>query len=173
MRRLPRSARSSQHSLMVDNLMIKKTVNYISKVLFICLTVALSADELSATTPLRPDSTLAQIRMTPPSLSPLLSCYKSPSDPIDTLDTANEYIKVILFADNTWEYYKSPEYQSVSGVFDECWTDTGSDPYGIPQAELPDQWSIWCVDSLDQYHCPYHKDQFQRYNFHLVHMQQF
>ena len=120
--------------------------------MFICLTALLSADELSAQTPLKPEPSLGQIRMTPPSLSPVMSCYKSPSDPIDTLDTANEYIKVILFADNTWEYYKTPEFQAVAGVFDDHWTES-ADPYGIPQAELPAQWTIWCVDNLDQYHC--------------------
>ena len=91
--------------------MFEKAKKYISSIVFICLAFFMSADELSAQPSLKQDPSLTQIRMTPPSLSPLKSCYKSPSDPIDTLDTANEYIKVILFGDNTWEYYKSPEYQ--------------------------------------------------------------
>ena len=145
--------------------MLGKTIKHISLIVFICLAALLSADELSAQPPLKQDPALTQIRMTPPSLSPLKSCYKSPSDPIDTLDTANQYIKVILFGDNTWEYYKSPEYQAVSGVFDEAWTHAGTDPYGIPQADLPDQWTIWCVDSLDQYHCPYQGEVYYRGKF--------
>jgi murein DD-endopeptidase MepM/ murein hydrolase activator NlpD len=79
----------------------------------------------------------------------------SPSDPIDTLDTANEHIKVVLHADNTWRYYKTPGFQQVTGVFDEYWNETQSNPYGIEQKDLPEQWSIWLVDSLDQYHCPF------------------
>ena len=144
--------------------MLRKTFDYIFGMMFICLTVLLSADELSAQTPLKPEPSLGQIRMTPPSLSPVMSCYKSPSDPIDTLDTANEYIKVILFADNTWEYYKTPEFQAVAGVYDDHWTET-TDPYGIPQAELPSQWTIWCVDDLGQYHCPYQGDVYYRGKF--------
>ena len=144
--------------------MLRKTYSYISGIVFICLTAIMSADELSATTPLRRDTTYV-INLAPPSLSPLLSCYRSLSEPIDTLDTANEYIKVILFADNTWEYYKTPEYQAVTGVYDEAWTHSGTDPYGIPQADLPDQWTIWCVDSLDQYHCPYQADVYYRGKF--------
>ena len=145
--------------------MFGKAKKYISSIVFICLAFFMPADELSAQPALKQDPSLTQIRMTPPSLSPLKSCYKSPSDPIDTLDTANEYIKVILFGDNTWEYYKSPEYQAVAGVFDEAWTNTGTDPYGIPQADLPDQWTIWCVDSLDQYHCPYQGEVYYRGKF--------
>ena len=145
-------------------MMLRKTFYYIFGMMFICLTALLSADELYAQTPLKPEPSLERIRMTPPSLSPVMSCYKSPSDPIDTLDTANEYIKVILFADNTWEYYKTPEFQAVAGVFDDHWTEA-TDPYGIPQADLPAQWTIWCVDDLGQYHCPYQGDVYYRGKF--------
>ena len=145
-------------------MMLGKTFNYIFGIMFICLTALLSADELYAQPSLRSEPALEQIRMTPPSLSPVMSCYKSPSDPIDTLDTANEYIKVILFGDNTWEYYKTPEFQAVAGVFDDHWTEA-TDPYGIPQAELPAQWTIWCVDDLGQYHCPYQGEVYYRGKF--------
>ena len=131
--------------------------------MFICLAVMMPADELSAATPIRRDT--ATLNILPPSLAPLLSCYKSPSDPIDTLDTANEYIKVILFADNTWEYYKTPEFQKATGVFDECWTNSSTDPYRISQEDLPSQWTIWCVDSLDQYHCPFQGSVYYRGKF--------
>ena len=84
---------------------------------------------------------------------------------IDTLDTANEYIKVILRADNTWSYYKTPGFQQVTGVFDEHWDETTTNPYGIEQANLPSQWSIWLVDSLDQYHCPFQGSVYYRGKF--------
>lgn len=145
--------------------MFGKVKKYISSIVFICLAFTLPTDELSATNPIRRDTAIFTLQLTPPSLAPLLSCYRSLSEPIDTLDTANEFIKVILFADNTWEYYKTPDYQTVTGVFDEAWTHTGTDPYGIPQAELPDQWTIWCVDSLDQYHCPYQGEVYYRGKF--------
>ena len=137
--------------------MTRNIINYISAIVLICLTVLLSADELYAGSPLR--ETLAPvIKVGPPKLAPVPSCYKSPSDPLDTLDTVNEHIKVILFADNTWEYYKTPEYQSVSDVFSDNWSSTAANPYQVQQADLPALWSIWCVDSLDQYHCPYQGD---------------
>ena len=74
-------------------------------------------------------------------------------------------IKVILRADNTWSYYKTPGFQQVTGVFDEHWDETATNPYGIEQANLPSQWSIWLVDSLDQYHCPFQGSVYYRGKF--------
>ena len=107
-----------------------------------------------AVRPVRIDTTTAHLIIPRPALEPVKSLITSPSDAIDTLDTANEHIKVILRADNTWSYYKTPGFQQVAGVYDDHWNDTQSNPYGIEQKDLPDQWSIWLVDSLDQYHCP-------------------
>lgn len=123
-----------------------------------CVTLALIAGAMSvsyAVNPIRLDTIRTQLVVPRPALEPVKSLTKSPSDPIDTLDTANEHIKVVLHADNTWRYYKTPGFQQVTGVFDEYWNETQSNPYGIEQKDLPEQWSIWLVDSLDQYHCPF------------------
>ena len=133
-----------------------KTNKNIFIVLFVCLAGLLSADKLSAMNPVRIDTSRAHLVIPRPALESLPTpLVKSPTDPIDTLDTVNEFIKVILYADNTWQYYKTPEYQQVTGVFDEYWSDTATNPYGIQQSELPESWSIWLVDELDQYHCPF------------------
>lgn len=115
----------------------------------------IAAVSAEAIHPVRIDTTTTQLLIPRPALEPVKSLITSPSDVIDTLDTANEHIKVILRADNTWSYYKTPDFQQVAGVFDEHWNETQTNPYGIGQADLPDQWSIWLVDSLDQYHCPF------------------
>ena len=130
-------------------LSIKKTV---------CVALAIIAGAMSvsyAVNPIKLDTIRTQLVVPRPALEPVKSLTKSPSDPIDTLDTANEHIKVVLHADNTWRYYKTPGFQQVTGVFDEYWNETQSNPYGIEQKDLPEQWSIWLVDSLDQYHCPF------------------
>ena len=133
-----------------------KTNKIIFTVLLVCVAGLLSADRLSAVNPVRIDTVRTQLLIPRPALESLPTpLVKSPSDPIDTLDTVNEYIKVILFGDNTWQYYKTPEYQKVSGVFEDHWTENVTNPYSIQQSELPDSWSIWLVDSLDQYHCPF------------------
>lgn len=123
----------------------------------LCVALALIAGAMSvyAVNPIRLDTIRTHLVVPRPALESVKSLTKSPSDPIDTLDTANEYIKVVLHADNTWHYYKTPGFQQVTGVFDEHWNETQSNPYGIEQKDLPEQWSIWLVDSLDQYHCPF------------------
>lgn len=90
-----------------------------------------------------------------PALQPLKSLVTSDSDPIDTLSTANEFIKVVLFADNTWQYIKLPGYQTEKDVFEKNWDTVSSNPYKLEQKDLPYSWSIWLVDSLNQYHCPF------------------
>lgn len=124
--------------------------------LFVCMAALLYADKLCAVNPVRIDTAKARLVIPRPALESLPTpLTKSPTDPIDTLDTVNEHIKVILYADNTWQYYKTPEYQKVTGVFDENWTENVTNPYSVKQEDLPSSWSIWLVDSLDQYHCPF------------------
>lgn len=143
-----------------------KTNKNIFIVLFVCLAGLLSADKLSAINPVRIDTSRTRLVIPRPALESLPTpLVKSPTDPIDTLDTVNEHIKVILYADNTWQYYKTPEYQQVTGVFDEYWSETVTNPYGIQQSELPASWSIWLVDELDQYHCPFIGDVHPRGKF--------
>lgn len=133
-----------------------KTNKNILKFMLACMTVLLSAGSVSAVTPARIDTAKARLVIPRKAVESVPTpLVKSPTDPIDTLDTANEFIKVILYADNTWQYYKTPEYQQVSGVFENNWTLGVTNPYGIQQSELPASWSIWLVDDLDQYHCPY------------------
>ena len=103
----------------------------------------------------RIDTAKTQLYIPRPALEPVRPLVKYPTDAIDTLDTANEYIKVVLCANNTWYYYKTPDFQQEVELFDEYWDDSKSNPYGIEQKDLPDQWSIWLVDSLDQYHYPF------------------
>ena len=125
-------------------------------------TMAASAEAIR---PVKIDTTTTHLIIPRPALEPVKSLITSPSDVIDTLDTANEYIKVILRADNTWSYYKTPGFQQVTGVFDEHWDETTTNPYGIEQANLPSQWSLWLVDSLDQYHCPFQGSVYYRGKF--------
>lgn len=135
--------------------MIIRKVRNIFLLSVICLSVFLKADVLCAYNSTKIDTVKSHLIIERPALSPLKSLITSPSDPVDTLDTVNEHVKVILYGDNTWQYYKTPEFMQASGVFDEHWNDNASNPYGLALKDLPDHWSIWCVDSLDQYHCPF------------------
>ncbi len=124
------------------------------RIILILLLGILCTRQSFAVQPVRIDTSRTYLIIPRPALEPLKSLIISPSDPIDTLDTANEHIKVILRADNTWQYYKTPDFQQIAGVFDDHWDDSKSNPYGIEQKDLPNQWSIWLVDELDQFHSP-------------------
>ena len=91
-----------------------KTNRNIFTLLLVCMTGLLSADLLCAAEPVRIDTAKARIVIPRPALESVPTpLVKSPTDPIDTLDTANEYIKVVLYADNTWQYYKTPKYLDI------------------------------------------------------------
>ena len=136
--------------------MRKETNKNIFTIVLVCLAGLLAADKLSAINPVRIDTARTQLVIPRPALESVPTpLVKSASDPIDTLDTVNEFIKVILYADNTWQYYKTPDYQKVTGVFENDWKENVTNPYGVKQEDLPTSWSIWLVDSLDQYHCPF------------------
>ena len=133
-----------------------KTNKNILNIVLVCMVLFGAADKLSAINPVRIDTAKAQLVIPRPALESVPTpLVKSASDPIDTLDTVNEFIKVILYADNTWQYYKTPDYQKVTGVFENDWKENVTNPYGVKQEDLPASWSIWLVDSLDQYHCPF------------------
>lgn len=125
----------------------------------------LAADVVNAINPVRLDTTKTTLVIPRPALEPLKSLMVSPDDPIDTLDTVNEHVKVVLYADNTWQYYKTPDFKKLSGLFDEHWDEVNTNPYKMSLDNLPTSWSLWLVDSLDQYHCPFQGDVYYRGKF--------
>lgn len=133
--------------------------------LILCIAVMLAADVVNAINPVRLDTTKTTLVIPRPALEPLKSLMVSPDDPIDTLDTVNEHVKVILYADNTWQYYKTPDFKKLSGLFDEHWDEVNTNPYKMSLDNLPTSWSLWLVDSLDQYHCPFQGDVYYRGKF--------
>ena len=145
--------------------MLKETVYKYIIMFFVGIAALAAADELRASSPIKIDTTKAHLVIPRPAIDPVKSLFRSPSDPVDTLDTAHECIKVILFGDNTWQYYKTPEYQQTVDVYGEYWSAASVNPYGIELADVPSQWTIWCVDSLDQYHCPFQGDVHPRGKF--------
>lgn len=76
------------------------------------------------------------------------------TDVMDTLDTANPYIKIVLFSNYTWKYFKTPEYANDKETFEMFWDTDKAVPFKGSMDELPDEFALWIVDSLDNYHCP-------------------
>ena len=94
---------------------------------------------------------------------PVRSMCRTGVGVIDTLNTLNDCIKVVLYADNTWQYVKMPGYVQESDLFKQHWDTVNSNPYKKSQADLPNTWAIWLVDSLEMYHCPYQGSVYYKY----------
>ena len=90
-----------------------------------------------------------------PALEPVKSIDPSSVAPVDTLDTGNPAIKILLMANHTWKYFKDPSVSSHSEVFNRYWSDEYPNPYKMELKDLNDDISIWVVDTLKEYHCPY------------------
>ncbi len=75
---------------------------------------------------------------------------------IDTLETGNEYMRIVLFNDNTWRYVLSEEYKHNPEVFNDHWNTELTHAYNdVELSSLPESTAIALVDSLESYHYPY------------------
>ncbi len=73
----------------------------------------------------------------------------------DTLDTGNPAVKVVLYNNGTYRYVKDPSLLAAQDVFSECWDTRTVNPYKEEPEVIPDRFSLWIVDTLDSYVCPY------------------
>ena len=87
--------------------------------------------------------------------SQVKSATKVGTDYADTLDTGNPAVKVVLYSNGTYRFVKDPALMAQDSVFTECWDTRAVNPYRLEPSALPDRFSLWIVDSLDSYHCPY------------------
>ena len=76
------------------------------------------------------------------------------SDYADTLDTGNPAVKVVLYDNGTYRFVKDPSAVADTTVFTQFWDTRNVNPYKESPSSLPDQFSIWIVDTLDSYCCP-------------------
>jgi murein DD-endopeptidase MepM/ murein hydrolase activator NlpD len=63
-------------------------------------------------------------------------------------------VKIVLYSDYTWKYYKNPAFARSGELFNANWSSSVPNPYKVSLKAFPDEVRIWVVDSLDQYHCP-------------------
>ena len=73
----------------------------------------------------------------------------------DTLDTGNPDVKVVLYNDGTYRFVRDVAKVMADSVFTECWNTHVVNPYSENPDAIPDRFSIWVVDTLDSYVCPY------------------
>lgn len=79
-----------------------------------------------------------------------------PEIPLDTLDTAKPNVKIITFANNTWQYYFS-DYESLinQDVFRDHWVTNQVFAYkDVKIGDIPETMEIELVKSLSDFHPP-------------------
>ena len=107
----------------------------------------------------------AELIVPRPALQPVKSMINHEGDPIDTLCTEVEHIKVILYNDNTWKYVKDESYIASEDIFNEYWDNFSTNPYQVTKDKLPESTGIWLIDDMSDFHCPYQGDVYYRGKF--------
>ena len=70
---------------------------------------------------------------------------------MDTLDTENPMIKIILCENGQWHYWKDPEVAAAQDVFKNHWDHVQSDSYKLEWEDFPLKSYVWLVDSTSHY----------------------
>ena len=104
-------------------------------------------------------------RLTPTAMEPVKSGVSLPEGALDTLDTADPRIKVLLLSDYTWRFIKDPSYSRDESIFTEYWNTEVAVPYRVPEDSLPGQVALWIVDTLSGYHCPNQTEVYSKFGY--------
>lgn len=107
----------------------------------------------------------AEILVPRPALKPIKSLDPSEGTPVDTLDTANPAIKILLMDNHTWKYYKLPEFQMMSEIFENNWDETKTNPYMKEPSDIDNDVTLVLTDSLSAYHCPYVREVYSPFGY--------
>ncbi len=76
---------------------------------------------------------------------------------IDTLDSGDDAVKVVLYSNSTWRYIRNREFQRDSLIFKKYWSNDVLLPYkDVDMSKaMPKAIVIELIDSITGYHCPY------------------
>ncbi len=78
-------------------------------------------------------------------------------EPIDTIPTGSERVKIILYNDNTWRYERNRAMSKDNEIYTRFWDTVKVQPYRdeVAITKFPETMAIDLVDSLSGYHYPY------------------
>ena len=75
---------------------------------------------------------------------------------LDTLDSGNDALHVILYANNTWKYVRNRAVAKDSTIFEKYWDTTSLFPYQeVDMSSMPQSVVIDLIDTTKSYHYPY------------------
>lgn len=73
---------------------------------------------------------------------------------VDTLDTSDKRVKLILRSDHTWEYIRDCSEYEDDPEFRDHWDTKSINPYRVSLSELPARVTLYLVDSVSNWCCP-------------------
>lgn len=107
----------------------------------------------------------AELLVPRPLLKPIKSFEPGDGIPLDTLDTSNPLIKLILFSDNTWKYVKDGDLLKKNELFTTNWDNKNMDPFHVDYASLADRTTLWLVDDSSQFCSPYTTKVYSKFGY--------
>lgn len=78
-------------------------------------------------------------------------------EPLDTLPTGSDRVKIILYNDNSWRYERNRAMSKDTEIYTRYWDTLKVQPYRdeVTLQRFPEAMAIDLVDSLSGYHYPY------------------
>jgi len=73
---------------------------------------------------------------------------------VDTLETSDPRIVLVLRGDGTWEYVKDDNVVLKDDVFASDWNTHVVNPYNVKYEDLPMRITLWLADSASHFACP-------------------
>ncbi|MCQ2180873.1 MAG: peptidoglycan DD-metalloendopeptidase family protein [Bacteroidales bacterium] len=85
---------------------------------------------------------------------PVRSTHPSGEETLDTLDTSDPGLKLILFTNGTWKFAKNYDTPATDSVMREDWAVNAIMPYRIVRDSLPYRITLMLADSTEAFCCP-------------------
>ncbi len=101
-----------------------------------------------------------------PNIAPVKSMIPSEiAISVDTLDTSDPGIKLVLHSDNTWEYVKNRDWIDNEEVYTLFWNHDKAMCYDVKYEDLPFRATLWLADSTTRFYCPYQAEVFSKFGW--------
>lgn len=84
---------------------------------------------------------------------------------VDTLETSDPRVKMVLRSDHTWDYIKDPDLAVEEQVFKESWDHKTIPSYKVSYDQLPIRMTIWLVDSTSGFCVPNQTKVFSKFGY--------
>lgn len=102
-----------------------------------------------------------------PGIEPVKSLIPEDQRPlsVDTLDTSDPAVKMVLRSDHTWDFIKDPTVAASSEVFLSNWVTDKAKAFDVPYDSLPYRATIWLVDEMSDFCVPYQTKVFSKFGY--------